>query len=179
MAKVTELIDDIQAALATFTGREVSLLSEVKARFRSRPDFETSIIALAASDDPMISRAAMWIILESVREGAFPVHRISVALQPHLQALSDWQAVLCLLQAFEQPSQPIDHAESYADFAEANLRHRRPFLRAWSMNTMCRLAHFHPELAARAQKAHQNALNDPAASVRARARNITPPALNA
>ena len=179
MAKVTEPIDDLQAALATFTGNEVSLLSEVKARFRSQPDFETSITALAASDDPMMSRAAMWVILECVREGTLLVHRISAALHPHLQALADWQAVLCLLQAFDQLSQPIDHAESYADFAEANLSHQRPFLRAWSMNTLCRLARFHPELAARAQRTHQNAINDPAASVRARARNIAPPVLNA
>ena len=62
-----------------------------------------------------------------------------------------------------------------ADWFETLLKNDRPFLRAWSMDALQKLAQQDAELAQRADTALAAAEHDPAASVRVRARRWRKP----
>jgi len=85
---------------------------------------------------------------------------------------SPW-ARLHLAQAVEELAVPEAQADRFARFLEAGLGSERPFLRAWSMSGMIALARQHARYLGRAEAALRSAFEDPAASVRARARRVS------
>ncbi len=75
-----------------------------------------------------------------------------------------------VLQALDVYDRPLPEGPALARFAQSRITHARPFVRAWAVNALCVLAIHHPEFRAAAETARNQALNDTAASVRARAR---------
>lgn len=166
------LRSDLRLALREFDGNAVSLLSETAAKLSGKDDFIPACLDLIGDDEPLIQRGASWIWLDHVRaRGTIPADELS-ALTPQLNNITDWAAALHLLQALDfYDGSDIDLAR-YAEFISAYLKHKRPFLRAWSVSALCRLAAFHDGLRPEAEAALQSARSDPAASVRARTRKI-------
>ncbi|MAK61138.1 MAG: hypothetical protein CMK09_09195 [Ponticaulis sp.] len=168
-------IDSLRAKLADFDGNAVSYLSETAAGFRDDPDFHLACLHLMADLAPLIQRGASWIWLDHVRTAKTITPAELDQLLPVLDQITDWGAALHLLQAFDHyPGGSTDPAQ-LARFFDTYLGHKRPFLRAWAVNALCRLAIYHTAFKPAAQAAHADALKDPAASVRARARKISLP----
>lgn len=170
---------DLQQALSGFTGTEISILSEARAAHRHAPNFLASVVALIAQPDPMLQRAGGWLLLESARDNTINPHDALDASAPHLAGVEDWQCALTLLQLADLIATPLKQPKDWARFATAHFTHKRPFLRAWAVNALCRLAAHHPEHLDAASRALTAARSDTAASVRARARNINLPANSA
>ena len=95
---------------------------------------------------------------------------IATAISPRLGRLTHWGAILHVLQALDVYDRPLPEGPALARFAQSHITHERPFARAWAVNALCVLAIHHPEFRAAAETARNDALNDTAASVRARAR---------
>lgn len=171
----TSLKQDMINALHDFTGSEISLLSEARVRLHKEDAFIAATASLLTEEDDLLQRAGGWLLLETVRAGEHSAGTVLSLIAKDVMQLSDWQAVLTILQMFDELDVPVTGADDLAGFATGYLTHKRPFLRAWSMNALCRLSHHHPHLLPAARTAHNAAISDSAASVRARARNTKRP----
>lgn len=170
-----DLTADLRRSLKAFDGNAVSMLSETRARLSDAPGYLPALIALFADTEGYISRGATWLWLDHLKAGGTATPEDWAAISDQLGPITDWQAVLHVLQSVDFLTDVPSDSTPFSDFARRHLKHKRPFVRAWALNALCRLAALDPSLTTEATKAHADALNDPAASVRARARNLTLP----
>jgi hypothetical protein len=173
------MIDDtrarLRAALSEFDGKAITLLCEAKAQLRDAPGFFAALCDLTDDDDAMIQAGSTWLVLQSVKCGDLGLVETMTAITPRLGRLSHWAAILHMLQAIDLYDTAMPDGPALAAFAQYHLASERPFVRAWAVNALCVLAVHHPELHSAADAARTAALNDKAASVRARARKAPEP----
>ena len=119
-----------------------------------------------------MSEGATWLLRAWLEAGATLSDRQVVELADRLERIgSDW-ARLHIAQAVGSLPVPAEVAERFAAFLRGGLVSERPFLRAWAMDGMVRLAREHPDYSEEADLALHAAFADPAASVKARARRV-------
>ena len=166
------------AALADYDGTHVRTLEAIRDARTPDPADLAVLVDLAAHDDAKLAAGATWLLRAWV-EGAGS-DRPAVALPPdlvhrlagRLDDVTDPWARLHLCQTVRSLSIPGADAGAFAAFLEACRTSPRPFLRAWSADGLHHLARQHPSWSSHAARALEDALGDPAASVRARARRI-------
>lgn len=168
-----ELTATLRETLAAFDGHAVSLLAEARAEFSGQAGYGAALLALLDESAPLIQRAVSWLILEDAKEARAVSPDQMAGIAPRLEGLTDWMAALHLLQVMDHIRAPQSSPEALAGWARRYLTHDRPFLRAWSMSALQRLAAHAPDLRDVAARALSQAAQDPAASVRARARRFT------
>lgn len=125
-----------------------------------------------ACADEEAQSAASWLLLEYVRGGARLNDAATDALVVSLDDVTDGYARLHVCHVLATLELGADHVEPVRDFLRLATRASLPFLRAWSVDTLVRLAKEHDALRADADRALARARKDPAASVRARVRRI-------
>lgn len=158
-------------ALCEFDGKAVSILSEARARFGARASFLSELVDLASSQTEHVGDGATWLIKNCLENGERLTPKATLALFSSLNEVAAWQAQLHLCQSFAHFKIPEAAAANAADWLDGLLQHKRPFLRAWSMDAYQHLAIQHLSLVARADVALAEAERDQAASVKARARH--------
>lgn len=162
----------LRAALLEFDGKALSYLSETSLRFRDDPDYLKQLIALAGDRTAHIDSGATWLLKDHLDQGGV----LDIALvEPFLRQLlaePSWSAALHILQSVQHLDlRRVDASGLFAVMA-GYAEHERPFLRAWAVDAMWRMAAASPDLHAGARQAIEKAAQDPAASVRARARQL-------
>ena len=160
----------LEKALARYDGKATDALAEIRAAFGDRRTFLSELISLATHEEATVADGATWLIKAQLDDGARLTSAETEALLGHLSAITSWQAQLHICQSVRHFDVPAHLANSCADWFEALLTIDRPFLRAWSMDALQQLARRDAELTERAETALAAAEQDPAASVRARAR---------
>lgn len=160
----------LEEALGRYDGKATDVLAEIRATFGSQETLLSELVPLAAHKDAMISDGATWLIKALLGDGGRLTGSETEALLGRLDAITSWQAQLHICQSVGHLAVPTHLARTSADWFEALLKNNRPFLRAWSMDALQELASQDVEMAGRAAAALQAAEQDPAASVRARAR---------
>lgn len=160
----------IRASLANFEGKAVSMLSEASLAFRDDSKYAHALISLFDDIEENTQIGASWLWLDHVKTHRQLPTKDLDALSTHLEDLTSWMAALHVFQALDAYDSAHPIASDLAAFCRSYLSHDRPFLRAWSMNALCRLALVHDDLKPDADRARKAALIDEAASVRARAR---------
>ena len=130
----------LRARLTAFDGRATTILGEAEARFRSRPDYVANLVSLAGDPEPAVSSGATWLIKAHLDAGGTLPAAEGAALLSRLDAIAAWQAQLHLCQIARYLSLEAEQARSFADWLEPLLEHERSFLRAWSLDALCRLA---------------------------------------
>ena len=155
----------IQAILA-FDGTDIAELKSAFAGFSETDAF--ALAELCESPDANVSVAATWVVKALCEAGSgsqLDLPRIFAALPD----APDWQAALHLLQSV----QFAPHAAASQESAIlAHLEHDKTLVRVWALDAFCRLADSNLELASKARDKVNQALDDPKASVRARARHL-------
>ena len=165
-------MSELLQALRAFDGKAISILSEARARFGRRADFLGELAALVGSQEGSVSDGATWLIKNCAESGVVPGPPEVAAIVARLDAVTTWGAALHLCQTAEFFAFTSDQARRFAEWATQFRDHKRPFLRAWSMNALQHAARCAPDLAPLAQKALAHAEEDGSASVRARARHV-------
>ncbi|NRB05772.1 MAG: hypothetical protein HRU30_21215 [Rhodobacteraceae bacterium] len=163
---------DLENRLLEFDGVAVTILSEAREACGEMADYWPELVRLSPSSEGHISAAATWIIKAELEDGATPPAPALANLISALSDISAWQAQLHLCQCLHLASLSTDQARAAAKWATGFAIHKRPFLRAWSLNLRAALGVNHAVLAKDGQKARETALADTAASVRARARHM-------
>ncbi len=161
----------LRAAISEFDGKAVTLLCEAKAQLRDEPGFWAALIDLTDDEDGMVQAGSTWLILKSLKCKDLALADTAAALVPRLEGLTHWAAILHVLQAMDLYDAQQPDGPALARFAQSHLSSERPFVRAWAVNALCVLATHHLEFREAAETARTTALNDTAASVRARASN--------
>ena len=160
----------LEQALARYDGKATDTLAEICTAFGDRRTFLSELVFLATHQEATVADGATWLIKVQLDDGARLTSAETEALLGHLSAITSWQAQLHICQSVRHFDVPAHLANNCADWFDALLTSDRPFLRAWSMDALQQLAQQNTELAERAAAALRDAEQDPAASVRARAR---------
>lgn len=163
----------LSTALAKFDGKAITSLAQIEAEFGNDPEYLAALIDLLPSDQPNLENGATWLIKDRLERGDSLSQTRTDQLAAAAPALTDWQAQLHVAQVARllHPS-PAPARVLALEMIEL-LDHERPFLRAWSLDALVHLAKLYPEFEARSQQALGEAIEDEAASVRARARQLS------
>ncbi len=165
-------LNELRLALAEYDGRHTESLEAIRDAGPPTAGTLRAAIDLGADPDQRLAAAATWL-LRAWAEAEVRLAPSQVArLARTLPSISGAWARLHVCQTVRSIRVPVAEAEAFADFLEACRVERQPFLRAWAVDGLHRLALQHPRFEPRARVALEEASEDPAASVRARVRRI-------
>lgn len=165
---------DLVEQLRAFDGRATTILTEIEAREAGRPGFVDGLIALVDADSESVSSGATWLIKAHLEKGRCLTSVQVSALTARVLGTTVWSAQLHVCQSVQWLDiEPEGEAAALAAWLTPLLDHKKPFLRAWSVDALVRLAGQHSMLAGQAEAAIKRARKDAAASVRARIRNLS------
>ena len=165
-------LDALHARLAAYDGRTTSELTAIAEDWSDDAGYCAALITLAGSDEGHVANGATWLIKAALEgEGAFSPAEIDQLIDT-LPALMDWAAQLHVAQSLRLLDLPQARGQEIAEWLTPLLTHKRPFLRAWALDGMAHLARSLEGFDAEFTAALGAALEDDAASVRARARNL-------
>lgn len=167
--------EKLRQLLLNFDGRALTILGEIEAAFGARCDYVDQLLSLAADNVDTVSSGATWLLKSRLEQQGELSAGQTETLILGINAVRDWSAQLHLCQSirFLTVTEPL--AEPLVSWLEPLLAHPRPFLRAWSLDALCHVAKHNARFMTKAQHALETARADPAASVKARARNIDLP----
>ena len=124
------------------------------------------------SDGSVDTIAVTWLLKHALEQG----EPLSVPLTTRLiAALRDdwaWEAELHVCQSVRYMKIDPSQARTLAHWLRKRLAHERAFVRAWSLDALCARAESNHRYRRSADEALDDAETDPAASVRARVRNL-------
>lgn len=163
----------MKQALGGFDARSTTLLTEARARLLDRPDYHRALVSLAGNGDAAVSGGATWLIKHELEAGWAMPPNLALALTAALEGITRWDAVLHVCQSAHLIGLPPQTLETWHEWLLPLLSHDRPFVRAWALDALCQLAALDSAFAADAGSALQALAHDPAASVRARVRNLS------
>ena len=156
--------------LCDWDGKSVDFINEVRSRFENQHNYIDDLLLLCQHSETEV--AASWLLKAAFEDGLEFEPEQSDRLIATGIGFVHWEAQLHLCQSLRYLSITDESAESLRDWLSEMLRHKRPFLRAWSLDGVVHLAKQSVAFEKPARVALANAELDPAASVRARARNL-------
>jgi len=169
---ITETQRKLGERLAAFDRKAISIVGEIEADFDQNPQYFSAIVGLASDHENNISCGATWLIKSSMEKG----HRLNSTLLNQLAAgldeITAWDAQLHICQSVRFFELSSNNAAAFSLWLRKLLDHDRPFVRAWSLDALCRIDAEFPDMNLDTAKDIAAALNDQSASVRARARNL-------
>ena len=171
-----ELTAELYRSLAAYDGRTTAELNTIRAALADRDGYLHSLITLSDSPQIPIADGATWLLLDTVKHGRADGASLSpadmVLLLDKLSGLPTWGAKLHICQSMRHLPIEATHLPLLVDFLNPLLVEKKPFLRAWSLDALVHLASLDKSLQGKADSALAAAMQDPAESVRARARNL-------
>ncbi len=170
---MSELDQDLDETLANWDGKHAAPLKECYARQKTDPTLAQALLARIGSDRAATADGVSWILKARMEDGMALSANETAALVQVLPQLHSKDTVLHICQIVRYLSLPDTDAARFVDWLETYLTHKRPFLRTWSLDALVAIAKNHPKYRDQANAALVKAEADPAASVRARARNLT------
>ena len=169
---MADTIKELRNALAEFDGRALTIVSEAGAKFSDREDYLDSLVTLCCEGGKGTSVGATWLLKSYLDGGGeLPADQISRWIS-QIEEMQNWMAQLLLCQSIQYLTVCSKDADRLVKWLQPLLNHKRPFLRAWSLDALFRISVQYPELDDMVKLTLHSGLEDPAASVRARARNL-------
>ena len=165
-------ISDLRRDLLAFDGRDLTALGEIAARHEGHLGYVDGLAALANVGDGHVSHGATWLLKAYLEAGGDVTQSHCRMLISKLDTVRNWASQLHLCQVIRYLRPNAQEAENIVRRLSPRLSRDRPFLGAWSLDALCHIAADHTAYADRAENALSSATRDPAASVRARAKNL-------
>tara|TARA_R110002072_G_scaffold291959_1_gene460312 strand:+ start:4143 stop:4667 length:525 start_codon:yes stop_codon:yes gene_type:complete len=162
----------LEIALGDYDGKHADVLKELREEFSPTAAVLRQCVKLAAHDDALIAQGATWLLWSWLTSGSRLTPRVIAELAQLLPGFEDKWVLLHLVRCVPLMDVPGQHAVAYAEFLQRCCGGQLPFLRAWAMDSLHRLALQHEQLEAQARAAMEAAADDPAPSVRKRLQKI-------
>lgn len=159
-------------ALLNFDGKALSLLGEARAKYGGDPHYLDALIEFSLVSDGHVSSGATWLMKHHLEKGGTLSNAQADRFIAVHDQLVDWQAKLHFCQSLQFLALEGRAHPGLVDWLNDHLSHEKPFLRAWSLDGLVRVALAEPQYFDRAMNALKVASEDPAASVQARARGL-------
>ena len=172
MTTAKRLQERLRLRICEFDRRSPSILGEAEAEFASEQGYLPALVALTADPEAATSSAATWLIKSHLEAGGDLSRGQMQRIVDQLAQVNAWDARLHLCQCIQFLTFTLKQAEVLAGWLAPMLASDRPFLRAWSLDALCRLGAHHKALGPHAHAALSQAREDGSASVRARARRL-------
>lgn len=170
--KASSLRDRLASALLEYDGKTTTTLEVSLAELEQAPQAADVLLELMVSGEPVRERGASWL-LKALLEGGVVLDRKRVAmLARSLEQLEDDWAALHVCQLIRFLEIPARNADQFSRFLERFVTSEHKFLRAWSIDGYWRLASSREIYLPRALELIARGANDPAASVKARVRDL-------
>jgi len=167
-------ISQLEARLQHFDGKHIDSLFRVAATLPRTPSAIDELISLAERSDPAMQIGATWILKcfqsQNVRFSSNQVTK----LVDLLCGSSPWESRLHILQMLPKLDIPAPSTEMLFQFLVRVASESNKFVRAWAYTTLHAIASQHADYAAEVISLLENGLQDEAASVRARLRQLKP-----
>lgn len=163
---------DLEMCLLAYDGKDPSALIDAREACGDALDFLDRVIAFCGDARPLVSEGASWILKAELDVGAHLTAGQSALVVAQLERLATWAAALHVLQVVEHLTFCEEDAQIFLTWAQGFADHRRPFVRAWSLHARVFLGRRYPALNVDVAAELVRAEDDPAASVRARARRL-------
>lgn len=162
----------LEDALHAYDGKDIERLHQIRDVLEPSQARLKEAIALAGYPDLDVARGATWLFKAWLDQGAKCTPATVQWLADHLGTMSDPVVCQHIAQCLGALRVPKVSAPCFAESLERGCGSERPFLRAWAMDGLVRLAEQHPDYRPVADAKVAAGMSDPAASVRARARRI-------
>jgi len=162
----------LPSLLAEFDGRRTAPLERIREAGPPSTHLVSEALGFIDADDARIAAAATWLLRAWWEDGLVMEAGEWDTLVSSLAGVSDPWACLHLAQSVRVLDVPDRHANDVAAFLERCRASDRPFLRAWAMDGLVQLGRTHRRFRTAGDAALADAFEDPAASVRARARRV-------
>ena len=172
-----------------YDGRDTKFLQTLADRYGASSDYADGLINCFDAEPTTIADGATWLLLAWLRgggsgdggsgdgDGGDGENELAApqidALLAKLPALTSWAAQLHICQSARLFPIDADQALVLAEWLRPLLAAKKPFVRAWSLDAFLHVCSLLPSHAGEGRMALEAGLNDPAASVRARARNLS------
>lgn len=130
------------------------------------------LLELAGGKDIRLQIAATWTIRKLLELGAVLTAKDLKRFSKTAAAQRAWESQLHMAQCIQFLGDGDLDTGTLAQTLQPWCDAERPFLRAWALDGLCRLALRDPDLKPRALELLAKGAEDPAASVRARVRNL-------
>ncbi len=160
----------LKADIDRWDGKSKDAIARVYKDHGGHADFLASAIALIADETTQIG--ATWLLKHYFDEGGRALDAAqATAIYTKLDALTQWEAMLHILQCMEHVPVSENRVEFVEKFLRRCLADEVKFVRAWAYSGFHELARQHPEFQAEALRMLTDALEtESAGSVLARIR---------
>lgn len=161
---------NIQREITNWDGKSVDDLQAVYDRHSQDAGFGAELVRLLES--PVSQSGASWLLKRYLELGnVLKVAEVRAVFQT-LSHLEDWQAKLHLLQCLAYLTVGKRDVTLVEPFLRGCLENKNKFVRAWAYNGFYELALQHPKCQTEVDQLLERGMQDEAASVKARIRNI-------
>lgn len=161
----------VRAALHAFDGKDFDGLRAIHDEGPASEEVLETLLDVFDERPAWVAAAATWLLRRYVEDGVEIREEMCARLVERLPLLPDGFARLHVCQTTQHLTIPEASAPGLADFFRECAVSPNTYLRAWAPDAFAHLALQHEAFADEAGRRVTEALNDPSASVRARARN--------
>jgi len=162
----------IAQELADYDGKHVETLQELFHAYEPKAAVMRQCIRLSTSERWQSALGATWLMYHWLKNGASLTKKLIAEQAALLPDVTNKWAQMHITRCVPLIEIQQDQAAAFAQFLEGCCGNKMPFLRAWAMDSLYRLALRHDECMPLARARMEAAQDDPAASVRARLRRI-------
>lgn len=156
--------------IANWDGKSVEALQAIYDCHGLEADFGAALVPLLK--EPDLERGASWLLKLYLEEAGVLTSAELKRVFQSLPDLLEWETKLHLLQSLPYLTISKRDVKQVEAFLRRCLASDNKFVRAWAYNGFYELALQHPQFKAEADQLLEQALEDEAASVKARVRNI-------
>ncbi|QDV16911.1 hypothetical protein Pan153_15450 [Gimesia panareensis] len=164
------VMEDLKRELETVAGQPVADLQGVYDRHSEDPALATELVSFLV--DPELQKPASWLLRRSLEAGQTLSVTEARPLFRSLSGLKDWETRLQILQSLPYLTIGKRDDKPLEAFLHDCLAGENKFVRAWAYNGFHELALQHEQFRAEVDQLLAQALEDGAASIKARVRNI-------
>lgn len=161
---------NLEKSIKSWNGKSVDYIADIFNRHAGDKHFVDTLIRLIKIPD--CQKGATWLLKACADRGHEFSQRESAKIMSSLIQLEDWEARLHILQSLSVLTIEAKKKQTLEHFLRATLCDPNKFVRAWSYNGFYVLASQYPEYRAETKEIFDMAMQDEAASVKARIRNI-------
>ncbi|MEM7441870.1 MAG: hypothetical protein AAF414_00935 [Pseudomonadota bacterium] len=172
MPTLADDLAEIDRAIASFDGSHVAPLRDTASAIAPTKTIIGHLINRSNERDDPTQTATSWLIKHYLEQGADLTSTHNADIVGLAVKLGPWQARLHFAQSFAWLTIPNNQAATVAKILGDWFASEHKFLRAWACDALWRLGRQHQQFRQMALDIVLQAEADPAASVRARARNL-------
>ncbi len=164
--------DSLFTALHAFDGKSLEPLKRCLAEDGLAAEDMARLIEACAAPSEKHRVGATWLLKAYLEQGGSLAAAQVAAFAATLAGLGHWEARLHACQLIRHLDVAAADVDAVTGFLDGEVAAQKPFLRAWACDALVHLSDRHTGLRAAAGAVLAAAEADPAASVRARARQL-------